>query len=113
MKALLQAYILGRAAAISDDDKWWFSVLCRLDAEWPAWVNGPSALLEAYSLGLKGSGYRAVVESGTVAQKTSQHRDPEVKRDKEAARYQNEARRMRGNITMGGGRFKKMEPPAI
>jgi hypothetical protein len=61
MKALLQAYILGRAAAVSGNDKWWFSVLCELDAKWPAWVNGRSALLEAYSLGLNGRGYRAVV----------------------------------------------------
>ena len=61
MKALWQADILGRAAAISGDEKRWFSVVCRLDAEWPAWVNGPSALLQAYSLGFKGSGYRAVV----------------------------------------------------
>jgi hypothetical protein len=38
------------------------NVVCRLDAEWPAWVNGPSALSEAYNLGLKGSGYRAVVK---------------------------------------------------
>ena len=84
MKALLQAYILGRAAAISDDDTWWLSVLYRIEAEWPAWVNGPSALLEAYSLGLNGSGYRAVVNL-----EQSLRKPPNIvilhERDKEAA----------------------------
>jgi len=58
MRALSYAYLVGRVAAKSGDDKW---VPRNLDAEWPAWVNGPSAMLEAYNIGLNGRGYRALV----------------------------------------------------
>jgi hypothetical protein len=62
MKALAQAAFLGRAAGISGDDEWGLRVLRRVHAEWPPWVNGPSALLEAYRLGFNMRSYRAVLD---------------------------------------------------
>jgi hypothetical protein len=84
MTALVRAYILGRVDAMSDCDKWRFSDPRTIDAEWPAWVNGPSALLEAYSLGLNERGHRALVNL-----EQSLRKPPNIvilhERDKEAA----------------------------